>query len=58
MGEGWQNDRLDAVLFATFDYGFAIGPMCEDLRVFAADAKSLGVPLWPGAALPRPPADE
>jgi 3-hydroxyisobutyrate dehydrogenase-like beta-hydroxyacid dehydrogenase len=40
-----------AVLPGTFDYGFATGLMCKDLRLFAADAERLGVPLWIGAAV-------
>lgn len=40
-----------AVLPGTFDYGFAIGLMCKDLRLFAADAEAHGVPLWIGSAV-------
>jgi 3-hydroxyisobutyrate dehydrogenase-like beta-hydroxyacid dehydrogenase len=40
-----------SVLPGTFDYGFAIGLMCKDLRLFAADAEGRGVPLWVGSAV-------
>lgn len=54
-GSGRNTASLDkfprAVLPGTFDYGFAIGLMCKDLRLFAADAEGLGVPLWVGSAV-------
>lgn len=40
-----------AVLPGTFDYGFATGLMCKDLRLFAAAADELGVPLFTGSAV-------
>lgn len=54
-GSGRNTATLDkfprAVLPGTFDYGFAIGLMCKDLRLFAADAEGLGVPLWVASAV-------
>jgi hypothetical protein len=54
-GSGRNTATLDkfprAVLPGSFDYGFAIGLMCKDLRLFAADAESLGVPLWVASAV-------
>lgn len=40
-----------AVLPGTFDCGFAIGLMCKDLRLFAAQAEDLKVPLWVGTPI-------
>jgi 3-hydroxyisobutyrate dehydrogenase-like beta-hydroxyacid dehydrogenase len=40
-----------AVLPGTFDYGFATALMCKDLRLFAAEAERLGVPLSLGSAV-------
>jgi 3-hydroxyisobutyrate dehydrogenase-like beta-hydroxyacid dehydrogenase len=40
-----------SVLPGTFDYGFAMGLMCKDLRLFAASAEDLGVPQWIGSAV-------
>jgi 3-hydroxyisobutyrate dehydrogenase-like beta-hydroxyacid dehydrogenase len=40
-----------SVLPGTFDYGFAIGLMCKDLRLFASSAEDLGVPQWIGSAV-------
>jgi 3-hydroxyisobutyrate dehydrogenase-like beta-hydroxyacid dehydrogenase len=40
-----------AILPGTFDYGFATGLMYKDLRLFAEQAETLGVPLWIGSAV-------
>jgi hypothetical protein len=56
-GSGRNTATIDkfprAVLPGTFDYGFAIGLMCKDLRLFAADAERVGVPLPVGDAVGR-----
>jgi 2-hydroxy-3-oxopropionate reductase len=39
-----------SILPGKFDFGFAIGLMCKDLRLFAEQAESMGVPLWVGSA--------
>jgi 3-hydroxyisobutyrate dehydrogenase-like beta-hydroxyacid dehydrogenase len=39
------------VLSRRFASGFATGLMCKDLRLFAADAERLGVPLFVGSAV-------
>nr|WP_197939610.1 NAD(P)-dependent oxidoreductase [Mycobacterium stomatepiae] len=53
-----------AVLPRTFDYGFATGLMVKDVRLYLAEAKTLGVPvdvaetigrLWEAAALDEGP---
>ena len=38
-----------AILTGTFDYGFALGLMCKDLRLFAADAERQGAPIEVGS---------
>jgi 3-hydroxyisobutyrate dehydrogenase-like beta-hydroxyacid dehydrogenase len=40
-----------SILTGTFDYGFALGLMCKDLRLFAADADSQGAPIEIGSAI-------
>lgn len=54
-GSGRNTATLDkfprSVLPGTFDYGFAMGLMCKDLRLFASAAEEQGVPLWMGSAV-------
>jgi len=54
-GSGRNSATLDkfprSVLPGTFDYGFAVGLMCKDLRLFAASAEELGAPQWIGSAV-------
>lgn len=45
-----QDKFPQAILPGTFDFGFAIGLMCKDLRLFAEQAERMGVPLWIGSA--------
>jgi 3-hydroxyisobutyrate dehydrogenase-like beta-hydroxyacid dehydrogenase len=40
-----------AILPGTFDAGFALGGMYKDVRLFAEQAESAGVPLWVGSAV-------
>lgn len=40
-----------SILTGKFDFGFAAGLMCKDLRLFAEQADNMGVPLWVGSAV-------
>jgi 3-hydroxyisobutyrate dehydrogenase-like beta-hydroxyacid dehydrogenase len=40
-----------SVLPGTFDYGFTVGLMCKDLRLFGSSAEDLGVPQWIASAV-------
>jgi len=54
-GSGRNSATVDkfprSVLPGTFDYGFAVGLMCKDLRLFASSAEDLGVPQWIASAV-------
>ena len=51
-GSGRNTATLDkfpkAVLTGSFDYGFSLGLMCKDAKLFAEQAEQLRVPLWVG----------
>lgn len=40
-----------SILTGTFDYGFALGLMCKDLRLFTADADRQSAPIEIGSAV-------
>jgi 3-hydroxyisobutyrate dehydrogenase-like beta-hydroxyacid dehydrogenase len=46
-----QDKFPSSVLPGTFDYGFAMGLMYKDLRLFASSAEDLGVPQWIASAV-------
>lgn len=54
-GSGRNTATLDkfpkAVLTGSFDYGFSLGLLCKDMRLFAEQAERLAVPLWVGGAV-------
>lgn len=54
-GSGRNTATLDkfpkAVLTGSFDYGFSLGLMCKDAKLFAEQAEQLQVPLWVGGAV-------